>query len=176
MIRRALALVVMIWAFGFMIFAVTLPGPAGPAKTDAIVVPTGAGGRIERGLDLLRAGKAQQMLVTGVDPEVKPREFAAQYGVKRGLMNCCITLGFAAVDTRGNAAETAAWMSEHKYRTLRLVTSDWHMRRAQAELRRALPQHMAILPDGVHSEPSFRILMLEYNKLLATWLSGLWPG
>ncbi|MBD3730459.1 MAG: YdcF family protein [Sphingomonadales bacterium] len=165
----------MLWLLGFLVFAVTLPGPAATVRTDAIIVPTGAGGRIERGLELLRAGKAEQMLVTGVDPEVKPREFAAQYKVKRGLMDCCITLGFAAVDTRGNAAEAAKWMDERDYRSLRLVTSDWHMRRARAELTRALPTNIAIVEDGVRSEPSLRILFLEYNKLLASWLAAIWP-
>lgn len=176
MIWRFLGAVTLVYAFGFALFALTLPTGAGLMKTDAVVVPTGAGGRIERGLEMLEKGQAQQMLVTGVDPEVKPGEFAAEYKVKRGLMRCCITLGYAAVDTRGNASETAAWMRERDYRTLRLVTTDWHMRRARSELSRVLPADMAILPDAVGSEPSLRILFLEYNKLLASWASAIWPS
>ena len=95
MIRRGLALVVIAWALGFLIFAVTLPRPAGAEKTDAIVVPTGSGGRIQRGLALLREGAAERMLVTGVDADVRPREFAAEYDVPARLMECCVTLGFA---------------------------------------------------------------------------------
>jgi hypothetical protein len=68
-----------------------------------VVVPTGGQGRIDRGLVLLRAGEARQLLVTGVDPHVKPAEFAAEYGVEQQLMDCCVTLGQAALDTKGNA-------------------------------------------------------------------------
>ncbi|MDD3797975.1 MAG: YdcF family protein, partial [Novosphingobium sp.] len=103
MIRRFLAALFLVWAYGFLWFAVALPQPAGrdALATDAVVVPTGSGGRIGRGLEVLRAGKAKKMLVTGVDPEVKPREFAAEYKVESRLMRCCITLGSDAVDTRG---------------------------------------------------------------------------
>ena len=79
MIRRILALLLVAWAFGFLWFAMSLPQPAGRDKTDAIVVPTGSGGRIQRGLAMLQAGTAERMLVTGVDANVKPREFAAVF-------------------------------------------------------------------------------------------------
>ena len=81
MIRRILALVIVLWAGGFLWFAMALPQPAAAARTDAIVVPTGSGGRIQRGLALLGEGAARSMLVTGVYEDVKPREFAAEYDV-----------------------------------------------------------------------------------------------
>ncbi|MDD3799988.1 MAG: YdcF family protein, partial [Novosphingobium sp.] len=143
---------------------------------DAVVVPTGSGGRIGRGLEVLRAGKARKMLVTGVDPEVKPREFAAEYKVESRLMRCCITLGSDAVDTRGNARETAQWVAQNKVRSIRLVTADWHMRRAAGELAQELPQGMTMLRDAVPSQPSMRTLFLEYNKLLASQLARLWDA
>lgn len=68
MIRRILAAGFLLWIFGFIWFANFLPGPAGAQRTDAVVVPTGSGGRIMRGLQVLRAGHAKKMLVTGVDP------------------------------------------------------------------------------------------------------------
>ena len=176
MIRRVLSLVVVLWALGFMWFAMALPQPAGAQKTDAIVVPTGGGGRIQRGLELLREGQARQMLVSGVDEDVRPSEFAAEYTVPARTMACCVTLGFAALDTRGNARETAAWVAQRKVRSLRLVTSDWHMRRAALELENALPDGTTVLRDAVRTEPSLRTLFLEYHKLLATWLVVLWPG
>jgi len=129
-IRRVLSLVVVLWACGFLWFAMALPQPADAQKTDAIVVPTGGGGRIQRGLELLGQGQARQMLVSGVDEEVRPNEFAVEYRVPAQTMACCVTLGFAALDTRGNARETSEWVAQRKVRSLRLVTSDWHMRRA----------------------------------------------
>ena len=50
MIRRILAAVFVIWFLGFLWFAVFLPAPLDGGKSDAIVVPTGSGGRIEHGL------------------------------------------------------------------------------------------------------------------------------
>ena len=176
MIRRALALAIVLWVFGFLWFAIALPSPADGEQTDAIVVPTGSGGRIPRGLALLHQGTAERMLVTGVDRDVKPREFAVEYDVPARLMECCVTLGFAALDTRGNARETAGWMAEQDVRSLRLVTADWHMRRAALELQIALPEGTVVLRDAVRSEPSFAILFLEYHKFLATWLVQALPG
>ena len=176
MIRRILALLIVLWACGFLWFAMALPQPAGAEKTDAIVVPTGGGGRIQRGLALLRQGAARSLLVTGVYEDVKPNEFAAEYDVPEKLMTCCVTLGFAALDTRGNARETSEWVEQHKVRSLRLVTSDWHMRRAALELENALPAGTAVLRDAVRTQPSLWILFLEYHKLLATWLAQVMPG
>ena len=169
MIRRILALVVLVWALGFVWFAAALPQPAGAEKTDAIVVPTGSGGRIARGLEILDTGAAQKMLVSGVDPQVKPVEFQAEYEVSDAQMDCCITLGFAAVDTRGNALETAQWMAGNSYTSLRLVTADWHMRRAAHELGQQMPDDIVIVRDAVRSEVSLRTLFGEYHKLLISY-------
>lgn len=176
MIRRLLAFVAVLWFLGFAWFTIALPGPLESATDDAAIVPTGAAGRIEHGIELLEAGKVNVMLVTGVDPEVRPNEFAVQFEVPPTLMECCITLGSLAVDTRGNATETAEWLAEHKFSSIRLVTSDWHMRRARIELARTVPDDLIIRADAVPTEPSLRILFLEYHKFLASWVSGLWLG
>lgn len=173
MIRRILSLALILWALGFLWFAMTLPQPADGQKTDAIVVPTGSGGRIPRGLEMLQKGLAPKMLVTGVYEDVRPAEFVAEYHVPDRLMDCCITLGFTALDTRGNARETATWVAEHNVRSIRLVTSDWHMRRAALVLESRLPEGTEVLRDAVHSEPSLWILFLEYHKLLASWFGTI---
>lgn len=173
MINRLLSLLVIAWALGFVWFAVALPQPADDTHTDAIVVPTGAEGRIPHGLALLRAGRAERMLVTGVDIEVRPTEFMAEYDVERPLMDCCITLGFSALDTRGNARETADWMAQNRFTSMRLVTSDWHMRRTAVELASRLPADITVLRDAVPTQPSFITLVREYHKLLAAWLLSL---
>ena len=174
MIRRVLSFVFLVWVIGFLWFVVALPQPAeGAAKTDAVIVPTGGPGRIARGLEVLDKGLADKMLVSGVDPEVKPGEFAAQFGVSAQEMACCVTLGFAAVDTRSNAAETAKWVAQNEVRSLRLVTTDWHMRRAAGELYRTLPETVTVVRDAVPSQPDFGTLFLEYHKLIASRAAGL---
>ena len=174
MIARIAGFVLMVWLIGFVWFAFSLP-QAAPLReaTDVIVVPTGGVGRIDRGVELLRRGAADKLLVTGVDAEVRPVEFAAEYDLSPQEMDCCVVLGFSALDTRGNARETAEWIREGKYRSLRLVTSDWHMRRAASELGPVLPAGVTVVQDAVSTEPSLKMLFLEYHKLLASWLAHL---
>lgn len=167
MIARLAGFVALAYAVGFLAFAVTLPGPIGRLRTDAVLVPTGGAGRIARGLEVLRSGEARKMFVSGVDPEVTQREFAQEFDVRAREMRCCVTLGFLAVDTRSNAGEAAQWLTSNDIRTVRLVTTDWHMRRAAAELRHSIPGHVVVVEDGVPSDTTLGTLFLEYNKLLA---------
>lgn len=167
MLRRFISAVLLAWALGFLWFALALPQPSGDVRTDGVVVLTGGKGRIDRGLEALRQGWAPRLLVSGVDRDVKPHEFAIEYRIGSLQMACCVTLGFAATDTATNARETADWISGQKLASVRLVTSDWHMRRAVLELRREVPAAVTIVEDAVPTQPSLRMLFLEYHKLLA---------
>ena len=113
------------------------------------------------------------MLVSGVDPEVQPGEFAANYHADPRLMQCCITLGTESVDTRTNAQEARKWVQDRQITSVRLVTSDWHMRRANWELRRVLPAKVSMSEDAVPTRPSLDTLFVEYCKLLVQRIAGL---
>lgn len=171
--RRIFSGILLIWALGFLWFTVTLPQPIEGTKTDAVIVPTGGAGRIAYGLEAMDKGLAPQMLVSGVDRDVTAQEFAAEFKVDDARMACCVTLGFSAIDTRSNATETAQWVEANDIASLRLVTTDWHMRRAAGELERMLPENVKVVHDAVPSEPSLATLFLEYNKLLASFALGL---
>ncbi|MGC4250619.1 MAG: YdcF family protein [Sphingobium sp.] len=166
MIVRLIAVSILAWMLGFAWFAIFLPRPLDGRPTDAIVVLTGGAGRIDRGLALLRDGAAKRMLISGVDRAVRPAELAAEYKTPETLFTCCITLGREAIDTRSNAIETARWLERRDYRTVRLITTDWHMRRSALELRQALPGRVTIVYDAVPSRPSLTVLAREYNKYL----------
>jgi uncharacterized SAM-binding protein YcdF (DUF218 family) len=174
-IRRILYLLVIAWALGFCWFMLSIGQPLDGRKTDAIVVLTGGPGRIDRGVELLRQKAAAKMLVSGVPQVVKPRELAAEYRIEPRLMGCCIELGHAAVDTKSNAEETAAWVRAHKYRTVRLVTADWHMPRARLELAHQLGPGVELVGDAVKSSSSPRFVTLfgEYHKYLVRALAML---
>jgi uncharacterized SAM-binding protein YcdF (DUF218 family) len=174
--RSLVSILVLAWSLGFFWFAIALPQPAAAGKSDAAVALTGGKGRIDRGLEALEQGWSERLLVSGVGREVKPHEFAAEYKVNSGLMACCVTLGYEAVDTQSNAQETAAWIARHKARSLRLVTSDWHMRRAAMELRAAVPAGVTIFEDAVPTQPSLRTLFIEYHKLLARFFARALGG
>ena len=130
-----------------------------PARSQAPVAPN--------------RGWAGQLLVAGVDPEVQPPEFASDYHVEPRLMQCCITLGSESVDTRSNAREALNWVELHHITSVRLVTSDWHMRRAAWELRRVLPAKVSLIEDAVPTRPSLRMLFVEYCKFLARRVTAL---
>ena len=176
MILRSILLLILVWCFGFALFMLTLPGRLDGNTTDALVVPTGGPGRIDRGLELMRDRQAKRMLVTGVGPGVRPVDLAREYGAPSRLLACCIDLGREAVDTRSNAEETARWVRARGYRTVRLVSSDWHLPRARMELGAALGDGVIVLGDGVPSaSPRLGTLVNEYNKLLLRRVA-LWLG
>lgn len=170
MIRRLLALSFVAWFLGLIWFAVFLPGPSTNEKTDAIVVLTGGVGRFERGLAALEAGEAKRMLVSGVDPTVRREEFEVLRKVPPKISRCCIDLDKASVDTISNARETARWVKARHYRTVRLVTSDWHMRRAKMELDHVVGAKVTVIGDAVRTNPSLTQLFKEYNKLVARFI------
>ena len=176
MIVRFGSLLLLLYAIGFVLFAVTLGRPAAAAqpRTDAAVVITGGSGRLEQGVAALQAGKAKRLLVAGADPSVTKGDLIRLRGLDRRLTACCIDLGSESVDTRSNAEEAQRWLAKHHYRSYRLITSDWHMRRARYEFRKVLGSEYRLVPDAVRTEPSFLTLFGEYNKYvlrrLAVWL------
>jgi len=166
-IVRILAFLLMLWALGFALFTLTLPRPADDRQTDAIVVLTGGAGRLERGIALLAAHKAKRLFVSGTDRTVRKKELALRTHMPEALFDCCVDLGQESVDTRSNAVETAQWLQAHQFRSVRLITTDWHMPRAHADLARRLGNdHITIVPDAVRSQPGFATLFTEYHKYL----------
>jgi uncharacterized SAM-binding protein YcdF (DUF218 family) len=174
MISRITALLGILYALGFVLFGVSLAKPAGPERTEAVVVLTGGKGRIERGMAVMKRGQAERMLISGADPSVTRADLARRLGAGTlPTLRCCVDLGSEAVDTRSNAEEARRWMTRRGYKSLRLVTSDYHMRRAAYEFRSDLPK-ARIVEDAVPTRPSLFLLFKEYNYYLvrraAFWL------
>ena len=168
MIVRFGSFLLVLYALGFVLFGVTLsdPAPDDAPRTDAIIVITGASGRIEHGMKMLRQGKGKRLLVAGADPAVTKNDLVRRMGGQRRLLQCCVDLGSESVDTRSNAEESRRWLQKRRFRSLRLITSDWHMRRARYEFRRQLGNDFRIVPDAVRTQPGLMTLFGEYNKYL----------
>lgn len=175
MIARFSSLLLLLYLIGFIFFAFTLgaPAPANAKATDAAVVLTGSSGRIEHAIDVVRAGKAKRLLIAGADPAVTKRDLAREIPHSADILNCCVDLGSESVDTRSNAEEAGRWLAKHRFRSIRLITSDWHMRRARYEFGKVLKDKYVVEPDAVRTEPSFLTLFGEYNKYvlrrIAVW-------
>jgi uncharacterized SAM-binding protein YcdF (DUF218 family) len=168
MIVRLGSLLLLFYAIGFVVFAFTLgkPAPASAPVTAAAVVLTGGPGRIGHAIDVLRDHKAKRLLVAGVDPAVTKSDLARRIEGSRAWLSCCVDLGSESVDTRSNAEEASRWLARRHFRSLRLITSDWHMRRARYEFEKVLGGKYELVTDAVRTEPRFVTLFGEYNKYL----------
>ena len=120
---------------------------------------------------LLAAGEGKRLLIAGADPSVRKVDLVRRLGARQKMFDCCVDLGSESVDTRSNAEEAKRWIERRRYKSVRLVTSDWHMRRARYEFNRQLDRDMKIVPDAVRTEPNFMTLFGEYNKYLLRRLS-----
>lgn len=179
----AIAVAAIAWCGGLAWFVTLVPrnAIADPSATDAIVVLTGGSQRVENGLTLLAQGKAKKLFVSGVyrSTDVKALLHAAKEPAQ--WLTCCIELGHEADNTRGNAAETAAWMKAENFHSLRLVTASYHMPRSLLEFSRAMPD-IQIVPNPVFPNGKYRVwwqsphavmlLLGEYMKYLFA-LTGL---
>ena len=174
MITRFGSLLIMFYALGFVLFAFTLgkPAPADAPSTDAAIVLTGGPGRIEHAIGVLKAGKSRRLLVDGVDPAVTKSDLARRIKDSAKWLACCVDLGTESVDTRSNAEEAGRWLSFHKYQSVRLITSVWHMRRALYEFKNVLGKKYELVTDAVPTEPAFATLFGEYNKYLLRRLAA----
>lgn len=128
---------------GFLRFAETVvemktPNPG--TRADAIVVLTGGHQRIDQAVELLKQGVAQRLFISGVNPTTTSNEIRRLTNSSRALFACCVDIGHDAIDTIGNAYETARWISEKGYRRVLLVTNNYHMPRSLLELRRVDPR------------------------------------
>ncbi|MEJ0013961.1 MAG: YdcF family protein [Bauldia sp.] len=172
----AVALVV-----GFIAFAVGIAGAAPPADPHAegIVVLTGGSARIDGALRLLADHRASRLLISGVNPAVGTEAIAGTLDTDLdAVLACCVDLGHTARDTIGNATETRDWAAGHRYTSLIVVTSAYHMPRSLAELHDAMPQVKLIaypvsnpelhLAEWWGNSEAFGLLVREYGKYLLT--------
>jgi uncharacterized SAM-binding protein YcdF (DUF218 family) len=175
------------WSAGLVRFASAIPDTvADPVShTDAIVVLTGGSERVATGLQLLAENKAERMFVSGVHPAVDVAKLIRLAGRPLTDFDRRVEAGHGALDTGGNAAETAAWMRQRGYRSLRLVTGNYHMPRSLFEFRIALPA-VEVIPHPVFPynvqrrtwwlRPGTAALIIgEYNKYLLASLEH-WAG
>jgi uncharacterized SAM-binding protein YcdF (DUF218 family) len=173
------------WTAGLFRFAAAIPAQvADPGiRTDAIVVLTGGSGRLAAGLELLSADKAGKLFVSGVYRGVDVDTLLELSQRTPDEIKCCVEIGHSAGNTAGNAAETATWVRDQGYRSLRIVTSNYHMPRTLLEFRHVLPDVMLVphpvFPENVKQDRwwawpgTASLIISEYNKVLLAWTGHL---
>ena len=183
-----LAILALMWLVGLFVFAERVRGftPAeDPERADAIVALTGPSAeRVNAAIRLLENDKGDRVLISGVNREVRRSELRALVPGSNKLYDCCVDLGFEAMDTIGNAQEIADWARSKNYHSLIVVTSDYHMPRSMLEIRSAYPG-VKLTPYAVET-PSLddagwwkaavtaRRMTLEYMKYLAAMGRAAW--
>ncbi len=158
------------WLIGLAVFIHEVYGyKINLKETEAIVILTGGSGRLNTGLDLLKQDKSESLFISGVNKDVSLDEINKDVDLSDH-----ITLGYLAESTLENAKETAAWVRENGFESLRLVTSFYHMPRSLLEFKFILPE-VKIIPHAVFSDrfkekdwfsdtDILRLLISEYNK------------
>jgi uncharacterized SAM-binding protein YcdF (DUF218 family) len=165
-------------AFGFVVFASTAMREPDPntGKADGIVVLTGGESRIVEAARLLKQGRAQRLLISGVNAQTRQQDLQRVSGLNEQQFNCCVDLGYTALDTVGNATEARTWAEARKFDSLIVVTSNYHMPRSLAELGLVLP-NTRLIPHPVKPRTmasdawwlnftTTRNLVAEYLKFL----------
>ncbi|MBR0779165.1 YdcF family protein [Bradyrhizobium diazoefficiens] len=166
-------------AAGFVAFLSQLRGAevAPGRKADGIVVLTGGSSRVSDAMELLAAGYGKRLLISGVHPTSTASDISRTLPENQSFMHCCVDLDRTAVSTRGNAAEARRWAEGRGFRSLIVVTSNYHMPRALVEFSHAMPETalipFAVVGDKWREEPwwtsasTFRLLLSEYVKYIA---------
>jgi uncharacterized SAM-binding protein YcdF (DUF218 family) len=174
----ATILLLVMLIIGFVVFANSIDRerrePAYAA--DGITVLTGGTSRIDDAMRLLSKGKAKRVLITGVNRGTTREQLKRLASQGDQYFACCVDIDKEARNTIDNATETAQWVALHRYGSIIVVTSNYHMPRALAELARALPD-VTLIPypvvdNNVHVERwwnyigTTRLLLSEYLKYI----------
>lgn len=146
-------------------------------KADGIVVLTGGSSRVSDAMELLAGGYGNRLLISGVHPTSAASDISRSLSDNQSLLSCCVDLDRSAVNTRSNAAETRRWARERGFKSLIVVTSNYHMPRAIVELTHAMPDirliPFAVVGEKWRDEPwwtsgaTMRLLLSEYVKYVA---------
>src|SRR5450432_2201834 len=176
------AIVFVTAAIGFVGFLSKLRGaemkPA--SNADGIVVLTGGASRVSDAMELLAGGYGKRLLISGVHPTNAASDISRSLPDNQSLLSCCVDLDRSAVNTRSNAAETRRWAHERGFKSLIVVTSNYHMPRAIVELSHAMPDVVlvpfVVVGEKWRDEPwwtsgaTLRLLLSEYAKYVAAEL------
>ncbi|MEO1280721.1 MAG: YdcF family protein [Pseudomonadota bacterium] len=172
------AISVCLLLFGFVVFAnaAMRDSDASMVSADGIVVLTGAQHRIKEGMRLLNMGQGQRLLISGVNRVTKRRDIKRLLNGHADRFDCCVDLGYEARNTRGNAHEIANWAADRSFSKLIVVTSNYHMPRAMAEVGSAFPAAQltphVVVPVALREGPwwlngqATKLLAYEYVKYL----------
>ena len=160
-------------------------------KADVIAVFSGDNGpRTEKGVELLKEGLGDYLILSGgvVYDDVTMAELMKNHALKLGVPEEKILLDDKASTTHENAEYTKEIIEENDFKSVIVVTSEYHSRRSKLAMEKALED---TLVDGKPVEVmvansaeekftskwwtsgnSVLIVISEYLKLIGYWAKG----
>lgn len=175
------ASVVLLVGLGFLWFVRQVPAVEVTLARDAdgIVALTGGASRIADAIELLASGRGKRLLISGAYRATNSTAISRLNPEFERWVRCCVDFD-RSLNTLGNAIETKRWAKHRGFRSLIVVTSNYHMPRAIAELSHAMPDikliPFAVVGDKWRDEPwwnsgtTLRLVLSEYVKYLAAEL------
>jgi uncharacterized SAM-binding protein YcdF (DUF218 family) len=169
--------VALAFAVGFVWFTSQVPSSeiTLTGKTDGIVVLTGDSSRISEAIELLADRRGQRLLISGANRGTTAAEISRLNPDFTRWIQCCVDFD-RSLNTLGNAIETRRWTERRRFRSLTVVTSDYHMPRAMAEIAHQLPNTrlvaFPVMSERLRAEhwwasgPAMRLLLTEYVKYI----------
>lgn len=171
------------WCLGFVYFAHCINSYEidKTAKTDAIIVLTGGRNRISEGIKLLNDNLADKLFISGVPENISIRQIEKQAGIA-AEDETKIELGRKAKNTIENAIETEEWIKKNDIKSIRLVTSSYHIPRSLQEFIIYVTKgnDLEVIINPIYSPNvslkwwkswgTFRLLVMEYNKFLVVYI------
>lgn len=127
---------------GFLRFSNSIALEEAPLSRSGVaaLALTGGAERIPDAIELLERGHAGRLLITGANASLTLADVARLAPRSSKIIECCVDLGYEARNTIGNAREARRWLDAHDLRgPVIVVTSNYHMPRALAELGHELP-------------------------------------
>ena len=168
------------WLIGFVAFAYRINHYQHDTTShaDAIIALTGGRNRILEAIKLLNNKKADYLFISGVEKTSRLQDILNSNQITLDAENK-VFLGTSAQNTVENALESKNWIKQHNIRSIRLVTSNYHLPRSIIEFETQTP-HLKIIKHPVYSEHvnkkwwtswrTFSLIFSEYNKFLYTYL------
>ncbi len=143
-------------------------------RADCAVVLTGGPGRVREGFDLLAQGQVHKLIISGVHPKATLREIFPQWPYYGPLRVEDVVLERRSTTTYGNAQQSLPLVEAVRCRSLVLITSHLHMRRAYKTFRQVYPPEILILSRAVSSGSVPPRAMDLANEVLKSLFYSLW--
>ncbi|MCB0348814.1 MAG: YdcF family protein [Bdellovibrionales bacterium] len=143
-------------------------------EADCGVVLTGGQGRIQEGMSLLQQRRIKKLIISGVNPLSTLREIFPALPFYGEIDEKDIVLEKRSKTTYGNAQQSAPIIEALDCKSIVLITSKNHMRRAKQVFVSALPSEIKTMQRSVFSYPVDESLEDFYLEVIKSLFYRIW--